>query len=99
MNTSPSKTRTVENTVSVDKQKELKTRLALHDFYGRQLEIMNTKASRIKRFRTDLKASSVSLDALLNDPLLDEDGLDWLTKDADLYVMPMIGRPKWVSKF
>jgi hypothetical protein len=99
MHTSPSRTRTVENAVELDREKELETRLALHDFYGRQLEIMNNKALRIKRFRNDLKASSVSLDALLNDPLMDEDCLDWLTRDADLYVMPMIKRPQWVNKF
>ena len=99
MNTLPPKTRNIEKTVNVDKAKELETRLALQDFYSRQFEIMNNKVSRIKRFRNDLKASSISLDALLNDPLLDEDCLDWLTKDADLYVMSITRRPKWVRKF
>jgi len=74
-------------------------RLALHEYYRIELQIIRTKAERIRKLMTDVKASSVSVEALRNNSLLQEDRLEWLPEGADLYVMPMIRRPQWVSKF
>jgi hypothetical protein len=74
-------------------------RLALHEYYRMELQIISTKAERIRKLMTDVTASSVSIEAIKNNSLLQEDHLGWLPEDADLYVMSITRRPKWVSKF
>ena len=74
-------------------------RLALHKFYCMELDIIRTKEERIRKLMTDVTASSVSIEAIRNNSLLQEDRLKWLEDDAELYVMSIIRRPKWVRKF
>ena len=74
-------------------------RLAVHEYYLMQLDIIRRKEERIRKLITDVKASSVSIEAIKNNSLLQEDHLGWLEDDSDLYVMSITRRPKWVSKF
>ncbi len=74
-------------------------RLALYEYYRMELDIIRRKEERIRKLMTDVAASSVSAEALRNNSLLQVDRLGWLPEDADLYVMSITRRPKWVSKF
>jgi hypothetical protein len=101
MNTSPSKTRTVEKTVEVDKQKELEIRLALHELYAMQLPLHRTKRERIREYLEDLRSPEVDFAALMSNTLLDEDNLRWVEEDYELFTIgcPEWRRPAWVKKF
>ena len=101
MITSPSKTRTIEKTVNLDKQKELEIRLLLHKFCAIQLPLHERKMERIREYMADLESPEVDFETLMNNSLLDEDNLRWVEKDYELITMdcPDWQRPKWTKRF
>lgn len=101
MHTSHSKTQTVEKTVSVDKEKELEIRLALHEFYAMQLPLHERKMERIREYMVDLQSPTVDFATLKSNSLLDEDNLRWVEKDYELLTMgcPDWRRPRWIKRF
>ena len=100
MNTSPREERAVEKTVSVDKEEELETRLALHEFYAMELPLYERKMERIRKYMTDLRSPEVDFATLVGNSLLDEDNLRWVEEDGELLAMayPEWLRPEWVKK-
>jgi hypothetical protein len=101
MNTSPREERTVAKTVSVDKEQELETRLALHEFYAMGLPLYERKMERIRKYMADLRSPEVDFATLMSNSLLDEDNLRWVEEDGDLLAMayPEWQRPAWVKRF
>ena len=101
MNTSPREERTVAKTVSVDKEQELETRLALHEFYAMGLPLYERKMERIRKYMADLRSPEVDFATLMSNSLLDEDNLRWVEEDGDLLAMayPEWRRPEWLKRF
>ena len=100
MNTSPREERAVLKTVSVDKEKEVEIRLALHEFYAMRLPLYERKMERIREYLEDLRSPAVDFATLVGNSLLDEDNLRWVEEDGDLLAMayPEWLRPEWVKK-
>jgi hypothetical protein len=101
MNTSPREARTVAKTVSVDKEQEIETRLALHEFCHDRIQLYERKIERILEYMADLRSPEVDFATLMRNSLLDEDKLRWLEDDYDLFTMayPEWNRPAWVKRF
>ena len=100
MNTSPREERAVLKTVSVDKEKEVEIRLALHEFYAMRLPLYERKMERIREYLEDLRSPAVDFATLVGNSLLDEDNLRWVEEDGELLAMayPEGQRPIWVKK-
>ena len=86
MSTSLSKTRTVDKTVSVDKQQELEIRLALHELYAMQLPLNERKIEGIREYMAQLRSPEVDFATLMGNSLLDEDNLRWVEGDYALEI-------------
>lgn len=100
MNTSPSKTQTVEKRVSVNQEQELEIRLALHEFYAMHLPLHERKMERIREHMKDLRSPEVDFETLMSNSLLDEDTLRWMEKDYELLTIAYPEkRPAWVKRF
>ena len=100
MNTSPREERAVEKTVEVDRKMELEIRLALHELYSDQLQFLERKIERIRKYMADLQSPEVDFATLVGNSLLDEDNLRWVEEDGELLAMayPEWRRPEWVKK-
>jgi hypothetical protein len=101
MNTSPREARTVAKTISVDKEQEIETRLALHEFFHDRIQLYERKIERILEYMADLRSPEVDFANLMNNSLLDEENLRWLEEDYELFTMayPEWRRPEWLKRF
>ena len=86
--------------LSEAKEMEVNLRLVLHEHYADWSKMMRTKLGRVTKFMEQLRSSDVDLTALRQNTLWDEDRLDQLADDLELYAMayPEWQRPAWVKK-
>ena len=83
------------------KETEVNVRLMLHEHYAGWTKIMKTKLERVAKFMRQLRSPDVDLTTLRQNTLWDEDRLDELADDLELYAMayPEWRRPAWVKRF
>ena len=83
------------------KEMEVNVRLMLHEHYVAWTRMMRTKLERVAKFMEQLRSPDVDLTALRQNTLWDEDRLDQLADDLELYTMayPERHRPAWVKRF
>jgi hypothetical protein len=80
---------------------EVDLRLVLHEHYVSWTKLMRTKLGRATKFMEQLRSPDVDLRGLRQNTLWDEDKLDELADDLELYAMayPERQRPAWVKRF
>jgi hypothetical protein len=83
------------------KETEVNLRLVLHEHYADWTKMMKTKLGRVTKFMEQLRSPDVDLTKLRQNTLWDEDRLDQLADDLELYAMayPERQRPAWVKRF
>jgi hypothetical protein len=83
------------------KEMEVNLRLVLHEHYASWTKMMRTKLGRVTKFMEQLRSPDVDITTLRQNTLWDEDQLDELADDLELYAMayPEWQRPAWVKRF
>ena len=82
------------------KEMEVNVRLVLHEHYVAWTKMMQTKLERVNKFMEQLRSPDVDLTTLRQNTLWDEDRLDQLADDLELYAVayPEWQRPAWVKR-
>ena len=82
------------------KETEVNLRLVLHEHYADWTKMMQTKLGRVTKFMEQLRSPDVDLTTLRQNTLWEEDRLDELVDDLELFAMayPERHRPAWVKK-
>ena len=83
------------------KEMEVSLRLVLHEHYADLTKMMQTKLGRVTKFMEQLRSPDVDLTTLRENTLWDEDRLDALVDDLELYAMAYQERhrPAWLKRF
>ena len=82
------------------KEMEVNVRLVLHEHYAGWTKMMQTKLEKVTKFMEQLRSPDVDLTTLRKNTLWDEDRLDELADDLELFTMayPEWQRPAWVKR-